>query len=294
MSRTVCVRAPAKVNLFLGVGPRRDDGFHDVVTVLHSLELADVVTIEPAERLKVTVAPSLGIPEAENLAWKAVERLAEEIGTPREVSVRIEKRVPSGAGLGGGSSDAAATIVGVCHLAGIDSRSDDVLAVARSLGADVPFFLAGPAALMEGRGDVLARRLPPVRVPIALVKPSEPVPTAEAYRRFDLDPRPAGSPDRLLASIEAGYLSVEPLANNLEAAAVSVVPSTGDALAWAAARSGVRAAHVSGSGSTVFAVCEDESSATQTAEAARGEGWWAAATWTASEGVTVVETGSCQ
>ncbi len=294
MARAVKVVAPAKVNLFLGVGARRDDGYHDVVTVLHALELADSVTVTPAEELSLTASPDLAVPAERNLAWLAAQRLGDALERPEiaKVAIDLQKLIPAGAGLGGGSSDAAAVLAALCCLHGVDPSAPAVTATAASLGADVPFFLAGPAALMEGRGDVLVRTLPPVSVPVVLIKPSEPVPTAEAYRAFDAAPSAAGDPQSLLDALERGELDPAAIANNLAATAVALVPESGDALAWAMSQAGVLCATVSGSGSAIFAVCADGDSAARLADEARERGWWSAATRTSLEGMRVTEIGS--
>ncbi len=213
------------------------------------------------------------------------------LGVSDAINVRIEKRVPHGAGLGGGSSDAAAVIAALCHLNGISHLAPEALAVARSLGADVSFFLTGAAALLAGRGDELVRVLPPARVPVAIVKPSAPAPTAQAYREFDRHPVGAGDPAALVSALESGRLEAAAMSNNLEDAAIALVPESADALALAAHGRGVLAAHVSGSGSSVFAVCDDADSAAALAAEAHERGWWSTATWTATEGVSVASDG---
>jgi 4-diphosphocytidyl-2-C-methyl-D-erythritol kinase len=284
---SVQVFAPAKINLFLGVGAVRADGYHEVVTVMHALELGDTVRVSSGDRLKVTTRPDLGLAEEDNLAWRAARKSTEVLGIDGEVHIHIDKRIPQGAGLGGGSSDAAAVIAALCLLYGIDVDGPEVRAVASSLGADVPFFLTGPAALMEGRGDVLVRTLPPVHVPIALLKPAGAVRTRDAYGEFDRHPVPAGDPAAVIASLERGDLDAKAVANNLALAAGELVPESREALALASSSGGVLAATVSGSGSAVFAVCSDAGSAARVALAARAQGMWAEATWTAREGVRV-------
>jgi 4-diphosphocytidyl-2-C-methyl-D-erythritol kinase len=289
MARTVVVTAPAKVNLFLGVGGIREDGYHEVVTVMHALELGDRITVTASKTLAVTTTPDLGVAEEQNLAWQAAIRFAETTGVGAAVDILIEKRIPHGAGLGGGSSDAAAVIAALCALHEIRRDERSVLAAAAAIGADVPFFLAGPAALMGGRGDVLVRALPPIRCPVALIKPADAVSTAEAYREFDRAPVPCGDPARIVAGLERGEFDAEGVFNNLEAAAIALVPESGDALALASSSVGVRAASISGSGSSVFAVCSDLDAALSLAAQARERGWWSSATWTTSVGMTVAD-----
>ncbi|TLM78483.1 MAG: 4-diphosphocytidyl-2C-methyl-D-erythritol kinase, partial [Actinobacteria bacterium] len=181
------VTAPAKVNLFLGVGAARPDGYHDVTTVLHALSLHDTLEISPAETLTLDCEPDLGIPAEKNLAWRAATEFSRAVGREPAVALRLRKRIPHGAGLGGGSSDAAAVIAGLASLWGLPRDDERCEAVARALGADVAFFLepAG-AALMTGRGDVIEQALRPLAgVPVALVRPETPVPTPAAYAAFD-------------------------------------------------------------------------------------------------------------
>ncbi len=289
------VLAPAKVNLFLGIGPVRSDGYHELTSVFHALGLADEIEIRTAESLTVTTDSDLGIPERLNLAHRAAVEMGSAFGRDPLAAIHVVKRIPHGAGLGGGSSDAAGVIAGLAYMWGIDLSDDRCLSVARSLGADVPFFLAGGAALMTGRGDVLERTLPPLPgVPVALLRPPLPVSTAEAYRTFDLDPVAAGDHRATVEALERSDTSalVRSLANNLESAAATVVPEVAEAVAWVRSRPGVLGALVAGSGSAVFAVCEDPIVSERVAEEARGRGWWSVATELAMHGVSVREGGN--
>jgi 4-diphosphocytidyl-2-C-methyl-D-erythritol kinase len=289
--QSLVITAPAKVNLFLGVGPLRPDGYHSVSTVMHSIELADIVRLTPADALTVTSDIDLGIPAEHNLAYRAAKAFSEVFGVDVLLDIRIEKRIPSGAGLGGGSADAAAVIAGLAFWADLLLDDERVLRVARAVGADVAFLLGGGAASMRGRGDVRARTLPAGEWPVALVKPPAPVPTAEAYRAFDAAPLPTGDirpvTDALCfrdpVALGAG------LANNLTVAAASLVPEVGDALGWAAAVPGVLGAAMSGSGSAVFAICADSDVADAVVGQATARGWWAASTRLSRTGVTVRE-----
>lgn len=288
------VLAPAKVNLFLGIGSVRPDGYHQLTSVFHALGLADEIEIRPAERLTVTTDPDLGIPEQLNLAYRAAVDMGSAFGRDPLVAIHVVKRIPHGAGLGGGSSDAAGVIAGLACLWGIDLADDQCLSVARCLGADVPFFLTGGAALMTGRGDVLERALPPLPgVPVALVRPPLPVSTAQAYRTFDLDPVAAGDHRAVVDALERSDSSAlaRSLANNLESAAATVVPEVAEAVAWVRSRPGVMGALVAGSGSAVFALCEDPVVSRRVAEEACGQGWWSTATELARHGVSVREGG---
>lgn len=288
------VIAPAKVNLMLGVGGVRADGYHAVTTVLHCLELADELTLRPASSLSLTCDTDLGIPADKNLALRAARAMGEAFGRAPGVEITLVKHIPHGAGLGGGSTDAAGVIAALAMLWGADRRDARCLRVAASLGADIPFFLCtSGAALMTGRGDELSRELPGLGgAAVALVRPRMPVPTAEAYRAFDLEPMPAGDPESMMEALGSrdAALVAGSLVNNLERASVSVVPEVGDALAWTRVRPGVLGASVAGSGSAVFALCDGDEAARAAAGAAEGlRGWWARATRLSATGVVVTE-----
>jgi len=289
--RRVVVTAPAKVNLFLGIGGTRPDGYHDVTTVIHTLEFADTVAIELADEVSLTCSEDLGIPAEDNLAFRAAIAFAEEFGEPRGAAIELTKRVPAGAGLAGGSSDAAAVLAGLAALTGRDVAEPRLAALAQRLGADIAFFLVGGAALMSGRGDEIERALPAISVPVALVKPLAPVHTALAYRAFDADPVEAGEPSAVVAALESGDAAAlgRALANNMTGCAISLVPEVGDALAWVSTEPGVLGAAVAGSGSSVFALCSDDGVARRIANDAPGRGFWSVATATRIAGVTWTE-----
>ncbi|MDI6900971.1 MAG: 4-(cytidine 5'-diphospho)-2-C-methyl-D-erythritol kinase [Anaerosomatales bacterium] len=284
----ISVSAPAKVNLYLAVGARRPDGYHDVTTVLQALELADEVTLEPDAPLSVVCEPPLGIPAEENIVARAARELA--VRTGREPAGRfvVVKRLPAGGGLGGGSADAAAALRALCAAWDVEPTDASVTEAARAVGADVPFFLVGGAALFVGRGDVLARQLPSLHADVVLVNPGPPVPTPAAYAAFDrlLAPAPPAV-DTLLRTLEDGRVP-EALYNGLAEAAVSVVPEISDVLGYLRATPGVVAAQVAGSGSTVFGLCEDAATAAAAADGAQKRGWWASATRTSDAGAALL------
>lgn len=293
MQQVTRVIAPAKVNLFLGVGARNSDGYHALDAVFHALELHDDVAITGSHEpgIALTCIPELECPVEKNLAVVAALAYATVAGRPLAHSIEMVKRIPHGAGLGGGSSDAAAVITGLAHGWGSEKHEPECIAAAQSVGADVPFFLHGGAALMSGRGDVLARRLPALDTPVVLVRPPLPVSTAEAYRAFDAAPVPAGDPAGVLAALESGDSAAlgRSLDNNFETISSAIVPEVGEALAWLRARDGMLGATVAGSGSAVFGLVVCEQAASDIAAAARDAGWWSVATRLASEGAKVVE-----
>ena len=194
------ILTPAKVNLNLSVAPlEAGNSFHKVETVLCRLALADDVTLEctPQDPSITCVCDPdplpKGVPGASqaNIAWRAAKAMQDEFQETCGCRIIINKNIPSQAGLGGGSSDAAAVLRLLAESWGIQSHDPRVLSVAASLGADVPFFLYDSPAHMTGRGDVLQELLPAFETPVVLVKPPVGVSTKLAYEAFDAMDSPA-------------------------------------------------------------------------------------------------------
>ncbi len=142
------LRAPAKVNLTLEVLGRRDDGYHDIVSIMQTVDLCDTITLEPADALAIECDDTSIGPSA-NLALRAATLLNESTGGGKGAKIRLEKRIPVAAGLGGGSSDAAATLVGLNRLWGLDLPIERLVGLAAGLGSDVPFFIHGGVAMVQ-------------------------------------------------------------------------------------------------------------------------------------------------
>lgn len=281
MGDRLVIKAPAKVNLYLGVGLAGPDGYHEVTTVLQAIGLADEVVLEPTPGLSLTCLPDVGIPEADNLAHRAAATFAAACGREPAVAITLTKRIPAGAGLGGGSSDAAAVLRGLARMWGVPASDPRMADTAASLGADVPFFLGAPCALMSGRGDVLERELDAPVFHVAVVWPRMAVPTGEAYAAFDAAPAAAASaPDRLIAALEGGDWreAAMRLHNDMTVASVEIAPVIAEVLAVVGATDGVVGSAMCGSGSAVFGIAATEAAAHRCAEAARERGWWAAVT----------------
>ena len=282
LSRSVRILAPAKVNLFLGVHSELDERrYHLADSLMACVDVADVVTLQDSCELTVRCVPDLGIPQEKNTCWKAAQAMGKAFGREPQFEIVVEKHVPDQAGLGGGSSDAAATIVGICELWGIDPQGPRCFAAARSVGADVAFFLSGLPTFLQGAGDEVVEVLPAIQgAHLVLVKPAahgEGVSTVAAYQEFDRDPVPAGDPTGIRAALRReGWPVVIPLMqNNLEPVAMRLDPSVGKLRRWLSAQPGVLRAMVTGSGSCVFAACESAHAAEAIAQAAREQGMWA-------------------
>ena len=201
------IPAYAKVNFTLDVLSVRPDGYHNVATVMQTISQSDRVVLNTHEGIGVTLeCDDPTIPRGrENLAVRAAEALIDAAGRPAGIHIKLEKRIPSKAGLGGGSSDAAATLRGVNHLLklGFDSRA--LAEIGAGLGSDVPFFLTGGTAACRGRGEVVTPLDDAPTLWFVVVKPEVDVPTAEAYRAMDAIPqRPSARATRSMESILAG------------------------------------------------------------------------------------------
>ena len=294
--------APAKVNLHLAIGARRPDGYHEAATVMHAVNLHDVVYLrrklpdagEPGVPTTRLVAcgdvPAPDLPSADNIATKAVLALAGRLGRDEAgLEVRIEKNVPAQGGLGGGSSDAAAALVGAAKLWGVSADDPRIEETARGLGSDVAFFLHGGCSYHEGTGDVFVHALEPSKRAVVLVKPNGGVSTAAAYREFDERPQPI--PDKLAEQARSAMRADDvALFNNLAAASEKLMPELGEIRAWLASQAGVEGALLCGSGATTFAVCDGFSTACHVVSHARKRGLWARATSFGSARAMVVST----
>ncbi|MBU5405504.1 4-(cytidine 5'-diphospho)-2-C-methyl-D-erythritol kinase [Paraeggerthella hongkongensis] len=280
--------APAKVNLYLDIGEQRADGYHEVTTVMHALLLHDVLrmkttpaalgaglAVDLVSRSCEGLAP-LDVAPSDNIVSKAIRRFAAALGRQQDetIVVSIEKHIPAEAGLGGGSSDAAAALVGAALLWGVPTDDALIEETARSLGADVAFFLHGGCACLTGVGDVLDHKLTPMNGPVVLIKPEGGVSTAAAYRAFDRNPSFVSADQRAIA-LRATRAQDVPLINNLVPVSEEMLPALADIRTWASSHEDVDASLMSGSGSAVFAMCKSIDAATRVAAQARSRGWWA-------------------
>lgn len=289
------LKAPAKVNLYLEVGSRRPDGYHLVRTVLQAVALWDLVTVEVEgagggiELLVEGEAPS----GEENLCHRAAAAFLEATGLGWGVRMRLSKRIPLAAGLGGGSSDAAAVLRGLNHLASEVLGREELLDLAASLGSDVPFFLVGGTALGEGRGERIIPQAQAPPLPLVLANPGKPLSAAEVYRRFDLvggDKPPRRGPYPMLEYLARGETSRLPdlLFNSLQRAACDLEPTL-SALLARAREAGAPGALVSGSGPTVFLMAPGEAEARRMEERMRDGTSWVCRTAFCPHGVAIAE-----
>ncbi|CAA9446243.1 MAG: 4-diphosphocytidyl-2-C-methyl-D-erythritol kinase [uncultured Rubrobacteraceae bacterium] len=270
----VRLRAFAKVNYALEVRGVRPDGYHEISTVMQSISLADVIEIERAESgFELVVEPEgagIGPPE-ENTVYKVWIRLGERIGDALPVRVRLGKKIPAGAGLGGGSADAAATLVGLNELFGLRLGEAELRDVGLRVGTDVPFCLVGGTALGRGIGEVLSPLPTPPSHHLVVAKPAASAETAHIYGAYDEHPV-GGSPSvaPVVEALRMGGLGVlaGSLGNDLALVTEDLVPEV-RALEKALLRAGALGAAMSGTGTAVFGIFALEAEAWAAADGLR-------------------------
>ena len=249
------LKAYAKVNLTLEVLRRRDDGYHDVASIVQTVELFDTLTLETADTI-VLECDEPQLQSEANLSRRAAELLRKKAGIGKGVRIRLEKGIPVSAGLGGGSSDAAATLTGLNQLWGLGLSVEELTPLAEGLGSDVPFFLHGGTAMVQGRGEQV-RPLPPADLEwIVLLTPGIRVPnkTASVYGMLNDAHLTSGALTRKLEARIRGGGDVPPqfLFNTFDAAAFDAFP--GLERYWSTFRSlGAAEIHLAGSGPSIFA-----------------------------------------
>jgi 4-diphosphocytidyl-2-C-methyl-D-erythritol kinase len=236
------------VNRELRVGPRRADGFHEIRSRFASLDLADRIEARDADRLELVCDPPDLPADRSNLVFRAAEALARRLDREAAARIRLSKSIPIGAGLGGGSSDAAATLRLLGRLWGSQPAEDELAGIAASLGSDVPFFLSGGEADVSGRGEKVTPRADGAIEELILVTPPFAISTAEVYAAFDRIGGASSPPARL--EIETSGRFFGP--NDLERAVVAVRPEMSDYLRTG--RGLARECAVTGSGSTIVLV----------------------------------------
>ena len=261
MSRVLVLRPSAKINLTLRVSGLRPDGFHDVRTLYQSIALSDRLTISERRGPLTLVSSSPGVPaDRTNLVYRAAAALWSALGRagdPRDAHVRLVKQIPVAAGLGGGSADAAAALVGLNTLWNGRLGRADLARLATELGSDVPFFLQGGTALGASRGEELYPVDDLPKWPVVIVKPSFGVSAADAYRWLDEDRRDGSGTHtrrRRTPELDVGWLSGPLLVTNDLEAPVRRRHAMIEEMLSALDRAGAKASAMAGSGSAVFGV----------------------------------------
>jgi 4-diphosphocytidyl-2-C-methyl-D-erythritol kinase len=256
--KNVRVRTPAKVNIFLRVLARRADGYHNIETLFQAIGIEDELVIEKSSR--ETRLESPGFPELENeknLVLRALRWLETETGSALPVRIRLYKRIPLAAGLGGGSSDAAAALVGLSSLFELNLPGEALARGAKSLGADVPFFLMGGTAIGEGIGDLLTRVDLPFDCGIMLINPDFPVSTPAVYREYSRSLTGAAREGKLWHMVRGLRNPKDILYNDLQSAAKRLYPQLSE-IEESLKRAGLEKPLMSGSGPTFFELGKSE------------------------------------
>ena len=267
----VRLRAFAKVNYALEVGERRDDGYHEISSILQSISLADEVEIERSKgHFELRVEPEgaeLGPPE-QNTVYRAWRLLCGSTGSELPVRIRLHKKIPAQAGLGGGSADAAATLYGLNQLFGLGLSSEELRRLGSGIGADVPFALMGGAALAEGVGEMLTPLPAPPLHSLLVAKPERGADTGGIYGAYDESSREGTtSVEPVVAALRSGNLPAlaRAIGNDLEPITAGFVPEVKmyrrDLL-----RLGAMGVAMSGTGTAVYGVFEGEDEVRSAAE----------------------------
>ncbi|MGE3803450.1 MAG: 4-(cytidine 5'-diphospho)-2-C-methyl-D-erythritol kinase [Gemmataceae bacterium] len=261
------VQAPAKLNLFLEVLGKRPDGYHEIATLMLAIGLYDQLEIEEDGSGQLTLTcdqPQLSCGE-DNLVMKAARLLKERSGTARGARMHLTKRIPMAAGLAGGSSDAAAALGGLDRLWALGQSTGQLAELAAQLGSDVPFFLSGPAAWCTGRGEQITPVKPGTALWFVLVCPAAGLGTADVYRRVKVPDSPLDGAElqRVFAAGDIEEIGRR-LHNRLQAPAEELCPEVSRARDMLG-QLGPAGVLMSGSGSTVFALCRSRPDAERVA-----------------------------
>lgn len=251
-SASISLAAPAKINLSLRIKGKRADGFHELETLMTPIGLRDTVEVSHGKGQGIRfLCNDPDLPTgSDNLCVKAAESFLSSTGLDHGVAVTLMKRIPHGAGLGGGSSDAAAVLKGLNELFGRPMVGEELHLLASSLGSDVPFFLDGGTAWCRGRGEILEAAPEPPSRRLLLVKPPFPVPTAWAYRRY-AEMREGKEP---FPAVEIQQLGELVLTNDLEPPVFTKYLLLPVLKAQLRSQEGVESAFMTGSGSTMVAI----------------------------------------
>jgi 4-diphosphocytidyl-2-C-methyl-D-erythritol kinase len=262
------LRAPAKINWFLNITGKRNDGYHNILSLIQSIGLYDELTFAQADGLDLI--SDMDIPPEENLVCKAASALGKRVSCYKGARISLKKNIPSGAGLGGGSSDAACTLKGLNMLWKLKLGGTELSSIAAETGSDVPFFLQDPCSLVEGRGEILKPLKVLSSTVLLLVKPSVSVSTSWAYASYDSLPKLTKKAIDIKLLIQAlnrqDFAALDTLINNdLEYAVAERYPVIKD-IKTQLMQSGAMLSAMTGSGSAVFGVFQNREKAEKAAK----------------------------
>ncbi len=281
LNSQITIPAFAKINWTLRVFGKRADGYHEIQTALQTVSLHDTITLERTDEPAIHFwCDDWSIPSDENnLVWRAVAALRERYSINKGLKVRLEKQIPTEAGLGGGSSDAAATLIGLAELWDVDISADALIEIAQTLGADVPFFFHGGTARATGRGDEIQALTDAPEQHLLIIKPTANVSTASAYAALNAPALTSSDSKPILFRSQPSDASVSfdlnALQNDFEAVICQLEPEIGR-VKNALLKAGARAAMLSGSGSAVFGIFENQDAQERAIPAIELETGWRA------------------
>ena len=280
-------KAYAKINLFLDVTAKRDDGFHEIKTVMHTVSLADEITVfsvltRGTAQIHISIDGASFLPtDGRNLAVKAAKLFLEKCGINANINIKMKKNIPVAAGLAGGSSDAAAVLRALNRIFGKPLGEKAMLSLAAELGSDVPYCLIGKTMLCEGRGEVMSRLPSLTGMHFLIVKIDEHVSTPMAYSELDRvyndfkeSVEPAVSLEELILSLNGGKFDASCLYNIFENAVFNLVPKS-KAVKERLLSLGADGAMMSGSGPTVFGIFSTRDDAEKAKNALEADGYTA-------------------
>lgn len=268
--------APAKINLYLHVVGKRPDGYHLLESLIAFTDICDRVTVAPAQGLTLTLEGEYAKvldPKQDNIVLKAARALAAYAGIEPHAKITLHKEIPVGAGLGGGSSDAAQVLKLLVELWQVDIPEPELFAIALSLGADVPIMLAGRTAFVSGIGEVITPVKQPFHVPILLVNPGVVLATAEVFHKGVAAFHRAENNRDIDMPIIA---FLQQRGNDLQAPATALQPLICEVIAAISSQEGCQLSRMSGSGATCFGLFDTIESARRAAEVIQQENphWW--------------------
>lgn len=283
--------APAKINWFLHVGDRRPDGYHDILSLIQFIDLYDEIEIDPHN--EIIVETDLNIPQEENIAYKVACKLKKESGYKGGARIKIKKNIPHGAGLGGGSSDGASTLIGLNKLWNLGLSIERLSEIGATVGSDIVLFLNGPAAFVSGRGEIVEKIDLKDSNFLLLIKPALGICTAWAYNEFDRIRMEQASPENLrLAGLKELYISVSRAFNSKDWSAKDIFKNDLEEPVFRyypflkevkerLLQEGALYSSMTGSGSALFGVFRTEEEAAKASKAFKG--FWTKVTRTLIE-----------
>lgn len=269
----ICKDAPAKINLFLHITGRRNDGYHLLESLVVFAVYGDEIIVQENDKLSLEITGEFAgklsaFREEDNLVWKAATALQKASGKNHGAKITLTKNLPIASGIGGGSADAAATIHALCELWNLDISAKDLLEIGLKLGSDVPVCMQGEPAMMRGIGDEVTVVELPKKPYMVLVNPNIPLPTADVFKDFAKTYEPSSSDAETLDKVGIdSVMSGKYYINDLEKAATVRLPVISSIISSLKNTEGCQLAGMSGSGATCFALYNEK----EMADKARGQ-----------------------